>query len=45
MAEVAEVLKVPLITVTRDWTTAKAWLYRGLTQGKSNGPGTLETSR
>jgi RNA polymerase sigma factor (TIGR02999 family) len=43
--EVAEVLKVSPITVMRDWTTAKAWLYRELTQGKSDGPATLETSR
>jgi RNA polymerase sigma-70 factor, ECF subfamily len=28
--ETAEVLKVSAITVMRDWTTAKAWLYREL---------------
>src|ERR1700722_10722932 len=28
--ETAEVLKVSPITVMRDWTTAKAWLYREL---------------
>jgi len=28
--ETAEVLKVSPITVTRDWTTAKAWLYRAM---------------
>lgn len=43
--EIAEVLKVSPITVMRDWSTAKAWLYRELTQGKSDGPGTVETSR
>lgn len=42
--EIAEVLKVSPITVMRDWTTAKAWLYRELTQGNSDGPGTMETS-
>ena len=29
--ETAEVLKVSAITVMRDWSTAKAWLYRELT--------------
>jgi RNA polymerase sigma-70 factor, ECF subfamily len=29
--ETAEVLKVSSITVMRDWSTAKAWLYRELT--------------
>jgi RNA polymerase sigma-70 factor, ECF subfamily len=29
--ETAEVLKVSPITVLRDWSTAKAWLYRELT--------------
>ena len=29
--ETAEVLKVSPITVMRDWSTAKAWLYRELT--------------
>jgi RNA polymerase sigma-70 factor (ECF subfamily) len=31
--EIAQVLGVSPITVMRDWTTAKAWLYRELTQG------------
>jgi RNA polymerase sigma factor (TIGR02999 family) len=43
--EVAGVLRVSPITVMRDWTTAKAWLYRKLTDGVSDGPGTMETSR
>lgn len=43
--EIAEVLKVSPITVMRDWNAAKAWLYRELAQGKSDGTGTLETSR
>jgi RNA polymerase sigma factor (TIGR02999 family) len=34
--ETAEVLKVSSVTVMRDWTTAKAWLYRELTSGTSN---------
>ncbi|MGO9256284.1 MAG: ECF-type sigma factor [Bryobacteraceae bacterium] len=33
LEETAEVLKVSAITVMRDWSTAKAWLYRELTQG------------
>jgi RNA polymerase sigma-70 factor, ECF subfamily len=31
--ETAEVLKVSPVTVMRDWSTAKAWLYRELTSG------------
>jgi RNA polymerase sigma-70 factor (ECF subfamily) len=31
--ESAEVLKVSPVTVMRDWSTAKAWLYRELTGG------------
>jgi RNA polymerase sigma-70 factor (ECF subfamily) len=31
--ETAEVLKVSSVTVMRDWSTAKAWLYRELTAG------------
>ena len=31
--ETAEVLKVSSITVMRDWSTAKAWLYREMTGG------------
>jgi RNA polymerase sigma-70 factor, ECF subfamily len=31
--ETAEVLKVSPVTVMRDWSTAKAWLYRELTEG------------
>jgi len=33
--ETAEVLKVSPVTVMRDWSTAKAWLYRELT-GRSD---------
>ena len=31
--ETAEVLKVSTVTVMRDWSSAKAWLYRELTRG------------
>jgi RNA polymerase sigma-70 factor, ECF subfamily len=34
--ETAEVLKVSSVTVMRDWTTAKAWLYRELTNAAAN---------
>lgn len=34
--ETAEVLKISSVTVMRDWTTAKAWLYRELTGGTSS---------
>jgi RNA polymerase sigma-70 factor (ECF subfamily) len=33
--ETAEVLKVSPVTVMRDWSTAKAWLYREITGGAS----------
>lgn len=39
--EIAEVLKVSTVTVKRDWTTARTWLYRELT---THAPGTMETS-
>lgn len=35
--EAAEVLKVSPVTVMRDWSTAKAWLYRELTSRKTDG--------
>lgn len=43
--ETAEVLDVSPVTVLRDWTTAKAWLYRELTAGTSDGIRSLETGR
>ena len=43
--ETAEVLKVSSVTVMRDWSTAKAWLYRELTSGISNGLRSMETNR
>jgi len=35
--ETAEVLKVSSVTVMRDWSTAKAWLYREMTGGAASG--------
>ena len=35
--ETAEVLKVSSVTVMRDWSTAKAWLYRELAGGSTDG--------
>ena len=35
--ETAEVLNVSSVTVMRDWSAAKAWLYRELTGGTTNG--------
>jgi RNA polymerase sigma-70 factor, ECF subfamily len=36
--ETAKVLKVSPVTVMRDWSTAKAWLYRELVGGTTDGP-------
>lgn len=41
----AEVLGVSSVTVMRDWSTAKAWLYRELSGGTDDGSRTMETSR
>jgi RNA polymerase sigma-70 factor (ECF subfamily) len=35
--QTAEVLKVSAVTVMRDWSTARAWLYRELTGGTDDG--------
>ena len=43
--ETAEVLKVSPVTVMRNWSTARAWLYRELTGGPADGFRTVETSR
>ncbi|MGD1068599.1 MAG: sigma-70 family RNA polymerase sigma factor [Bryobacteraceae bacterium] len=43
--ETAEVLKVSPVTVMRDWSTAKAWLYRELGGGTDDGLRTLQTNR
>ncbi len=37
--ESAEVLKVSAVTVMRDWSTAKAWLYRELSGGLTKAAG------
>ena len=43
--ETATVLKVSPVTVRRDWSSAKIWLYRELTGETHDGPGSLETAR
>ena len=35
--ETAEVLRISPITVMRDWSTARAWLYREMNGGSPNG--------
>jgi RNA polymerase sigma-70 factor, ECF subfamily len=35
--ETAEVLKVSAVTVSRDWSTARAWLHRELGRGRGDG--------
>jgi RNA polymerase sigma-70 factor, ECF subfamily len=45
MEETAEVLNISLITVRRDWSAARIWLYRELTGGTDDGLRTLEASR
>ena len=42
--ETAEVLKVSTVTVKRDWRAARAWLYRELTGGTTDGLRTMEAS-
>jgi RNA polymerase sigma factor (TIGR02999 family) len=41
--ETAQVLKVSPVTVMRDWSTAKAWLYRELGGGTTDGFRSVET--
>ena len=43
--ETALVLKVSPVTVRRDWSSAKIWLYRALTGEADDGLGSLETAR
>jgi RNA polymerase sigma factor (TIGR02999 family) len=43
--DTAVVLKVSEVTVMRDWSTARVWLYRALTQGGAGGIGTVESGR
>lgn len=40
--EVAEVLQVSPVTVMRDWSTARAWLYREMSGESEHGSKTLE---
>jgi len=44
VAETAEALSISDATVMRDWTTAKAWLYRELTGGGDRGSRAMEAS-
>ena len=44
LEETAEALKVSTITVKRDWRAARAWLYRELAGGDTDGFRTMETS-
>ncbi len=43
--ETATVLKVSPVTVRRDWSSAKIWLYRELTGDTDDGLGSLDTAR
>ena len=43
--ETARVLNVSPITVRRDWSSAKIWIYRELTGAAADGSGSLETAR
>jgi RNA polymerase sigma-70 factor, ECF subfamily len=43
--ETAMVLKVSPVTVRRDWSSARIWLYRELAGETDNGLGSLETAR
>jgi RNA polymerase sigma-70 factor, ECF subfamily len=43
--ETAMVLEVSPVTVRRDWSSARIWLYRELTGERDDGPGSLETTR
>jgi RNA polymerase sigma-70 factor, ECF subfamily len=43
--ETADVLKISPATAMRDWSTAKAWLYRELAGGTGNAPGPVDTGR
>jgi RNA polymerase sigma factor (TIGR02999 family) len=42
VGETAEVLKISQVTVMRDWSTAKAWLYRELAGEAQDESGTVE---
>lgn len=43
--EIAIMLKVSPVTVRRDWSTAKIWLYRELSDRTDDGPGSLAATR
>jgi len=43
--ETAEVLQISPVTVMRDWSTAKAWLFRELAGGTADGFRAVETGR
>jgi RNA polymerase sigma-70 factor, ECF subfamily len=43
--ETAEVLKISAVTVMRDWSTAKAWLYRELKDDAKDGTQPAETGQ
>jgi len=45
LEETAAVLSISPITVRRDWTTAKVWLYRALTGGAEDGSGAVGAAR
>jgi RNA polymerase sigma-70 factor, ECF subfamily len=45
LEETAVVLKISAVTARRDLRTARAWLYRELTDGTDDGSRALETSR
>ena len=45
LEETAHVLQISPITVRRDWSSAKVWLYRELTGRTSDGSGSLEATR
>jgi RNA polymerase sigma factor (TIGR02999 family) len=43
--EAAEVLKISAVTALRDWSTARAWLYRELTRRDDDAPRALGRNR
>jgi RNA polymerase sigma-70 factor (ECF subfamily) len=43
--EIAAVLKISPVTVRRDWSAAKLWLYRELSGKADDGRGAVEASR
>jgi RNA polymerase sigma factor (sigma-70 family) len=43
--ETAEVLKISPVTVMRDWSTARAWLYHEIRGGFDDGSSAMEAGR